>query len=83
MLLQLLDVTALSQATIAVDRYYTNDDDVTVIKMVRMKVQIMLTAVMKSGGRAHGDDGPLLGAQLWQNHDVFERVMNDNEGADE
>lgn len=51
--------------------------------MVRMKVQIMLTAVMKSGGRAHGDDGPLLGAQLWQNHDVFERVMNDNEGADE
>lgn len=39
------------------DRYYTNDDDVIVIKMVRVKL-IMLTAVMKSGSRGHGDDGP-------------------------
>lgn len=36
--------------------YYTNDDDVMVIKMV--KVLIMLTAVMKNGSHGHGDDSP-------------------------
>lgn len=59
MLLQLLGMTGFSQATIAVDCYYTNDDDdVMVIKMVRAKVLIILTAAMKSGSRGHGDDGP-------------------------
>lgn len=54
----LLGMTALSRATIAVGHYYTNDDDVTVIKMMRVKVLKLLTAVIKSGGCGHRGDGP-------------------------